>query len=47
VADVNGLPVSATSGTAIQFGLRGVPAPSAAEDAVGAFFVRPTQPALV
>ena len=47
MADVDGLPIRAAGGSAIQFGLRGVAASPAAEHAVGAFFVRPTQPALV
>src|ERR1039458_7530502 len=47
MADVDGLPVRAARGAAIQLRLRRVAALPAAEDAVGAFFVRPTQPALV
>ena len=47
MADVDGFPIRAAGGAAIQFGLRRVAAPSAAEDAVGTLFVRPAQPALV
>ena len=47
MADIDGLPIRTTRGAAIQLCLRRVTAPAAAEDAVGAFFVRPTQPALV
>ena len=47
VADVDGLPIRAARGAAIQFGLGRVTALPAAEDAVGTFLVRPAQPALV
>jgi hypothetical protein len=47
VADVDGLPIRPAGGAAIQFRLRGISAPAAAEDAVGAFFVRPTKAALM
>src|ERR1017187_5321739 len=47
MADVDGLPIRAAGGAAIQSGLRRVSALPTTEDAVGAFFVRPAQPALV
>jgi hypothetical protein len=47
MADVDGLPIRSARGAAIQLRLGRVAALPAAEDAVGAFFVRPTQPALV
>jgi hypothetical protein len=47
MADIDGLPIRATGRAAIQLGLRRVYTPAATEDAVGALFVRPTQPALV
>jgi len=47
VAYVDGLPIRTARGAAIQLRLGRVAALPAAEDAVGAFFVRPTQPALV
>src|ERR1035441_1814454 len=39
VTDVDGLPVRAAGGAAIQFGLRRVSAPAATEDAVGTLFI--------
>ena len=47
VANVDGLPVRSTAGAAIQFGLRGISAPAAPEDAVGTIFLSAAQPALV
>src|ERR1039458_1065941 len=47
VTDIDGLPIRGARGAAIQLRLRRVTALPAAEDAVGAFFVRPTQPALM
>ena len=47
VANVDGLPIRATRGAGIQLHLRRVTTPATPEHAVGAFFVRPTQPALV
>jgi hypothetical protein len=47
VADVDGFPIRAASGAAIQFRLRRVAALPAAEDAVGALFLGSAQPALV
>src|ERR1039458_3755990 len=47
MADIDGLPIRAAGGAAIQLGLRRVPALSAPEDTVGALFVRPAEPALV
>jgi hypothetical protein len=47
MADIDGLPIRATGGAAIQFRLCRVSAPSTTKDAVGTLFVRPTQPALV
>ena len=47
VADIDGLPVRLASGAAIQFGLRGISAPTAPEEAVGTLYVGSAQPALV
>ena len=47
MTNVDGLPVRAARGAAIQLRLRRVTTPATPEHAVGAFFVRPTQPALV
>jgi hypothetical protein len=47
MADVDGLPIRATGGAAIQLRLRGVSAPSATEDTVGTIFLNSAQPALV
>jgi hypothetical protein len=47
MADVDGLPVRAAGGAAIQLRLGGVTASAAAEDAVRTLFVRSAQPALV
>jgi|ERR1700722_1898330 len=47
VADIDGLPIRAAGGAAIQFRLRRVSALPAAEDAVGAVFLTPAQPALM
>jgi len=47
MADVDGLPIRTARGAAIQLCLRRVTTPATPEHAVGAFFVRPAQPALV
>ena len=47
MTNINGLPVRAARGAAIQLRLRRVTTPATPEHAVRAFFVRPTQPALV
>jgi hypothetical protein len=47
MADVDGLPIRAARGAAIQLGLRRVSAQATAEDAVGTIFIRSAQPALV
>src|ERR1017187_7088349 len=47
VADVYGLPIRTAGRAAIQLRRRRVAAPSTTKNAVGAFFVWPTEPALV
>jgi len=47
MADVDGLPIRAAGGTAIQLRLRRVAAKAAPEDAVGTIFLSSAQPALV
>jgi len=47
MTDVDGLPIRTAGGATVQFRLRRVAALPAAEDAVGALFVRPAQRSLV